>query len=240
MALTDNLVAYYKFDSGALTTDSVGSNTLTNVNTVAGTSSGKIGYGADFGSSNTTKYFERATSLVNNDVTNAAYSLVIWIKPTAFVNNDRTFFFGTCTNTKIRRAFGVFWNGGTSTKLACYTYNGSAGDGLLSTEQYSNITLNTYMMFGYTVNQKTVTFYLNGVNVGSATGTSGNGASEASSFRIGRGSDNTNYTMGLGDEAAVWDGKILTDAEMTALYNSGNGLQYPFTVGNPGAFFQLF
>ena len=48
MALTDNLVSYWKLDeSSGNAADSVGSNTLTNTNTVT-YSAGKINNGADF------------------------------------------------------------------------------------------------------------------------------------------------------------------------------------------------
>jgi hypothetical protein len=38
-----NLTAYYKFDNGAITTDSKGSNTLTNNGTVGSVAGGKFG-----------------------------------------------------------------------------------------------------------------------------------------------------------------------------------------------------
>lgn len=58
-----NLEAYYKFESGVLTTDSSGDGeTLSNINTV-GEGAGRYGGGANFGTANTDKRFERGTSL---------------------------------------------------------------------------------------------------------------------------------------------------------------------------------
>ncbi len=231
MALIDNIVSYYKFDSGALTTDALSANTLTNNGTVAGTASGKIGFGADFSTTNSGKYFSCAASLVTTDKTTAAYTTNIWINPSSFNNNDSTMFFGLCTNTKIRSKLGVFWDGSTSTKLTWSSWNGSGGETLNGTEQFSNITLSTWNMFSYTMNGTALSFYLNGVAAGTATVTLANGVGEASAFAIGRGTaDNGNYTQGLGDEAGVWS-RVLSGAEITSLYNAGAGNQYPFTEG---------
>jgi hypothetical protein len=43
---------------------------------------------------------------------------------------------------------------------------------------------------------------------------------------------------GMIDEIGVWS-RALTSGEVTQLYNSGAGLQYPFTSNNTSAFFNL-
>lgn len=74
-----NLLAYYRFNSGALTTDDSGNgNTLTNNNSVGETSSGKYGYAADFGNPNTTKYFSLGNGL-GVDLS-ATASVTCWVK----------------------------------------------------------------------------------------------------------------------------------------------------------------
>lgn len=56
--------AYYRFLTGGLTADYTGNGyTLTNVNGVAETASGKFGYGADYGSTNTDKYLYISNNL---------------------------------------------------------------------------------------------------------------------------------------------------------------------------------
>ena len=63
MSLLTNLVAFYKFESGNLTIDSMNNaRPLTNNGTVAESASGKFGYCADYGTANSTKYFSRASS----------------------------------------------------------------------------------------------------------------------------------------------------------------------------------
>lgn len=74
-----SLQAYYRFNTGALTTDSKNSNTLTNTNTVGETASGKFGYAADFGASNTNKSLSISSTL---GITTwaSAFSISLWIK----------------------------------------------------------------------------------------------------------------------------------------------------------------
>lgn len=55
MTLVSSVIAAYRFSTGALTTDSKGSYTLTNTNTIANSSDGKSGYCADAGTTNTNK-----------------------------------------------------------------------------------------------------------------------------------------------------------------------------------------
>jgi len=60
------LQANYRFNSGALTTDSKNSFTLTNTNSVAEIATGKFGYGADFSSNNTNKNLARSGAMGSN------------------------------------------------------------------------------------------------------------------------------------------------------------------------------
>jgi hypothetical protein len=85
-----NLASYYRFNSGALTTDSKGSSTLTDHGTVAETASGKYGYAADFGTGNTTDFFTLATTFGITDAT-SQFSINMWVKfpygePSGLVN----------------------------------------------------------------------------------------------------------------------------------------------------------
>jgi hypothetical protein len=50
---------------------------------------------------------------------------------------------------------------------------------------------------------------------------------------------NNYFFKGYEDECFIYS-RALTSTEISSLYNGGAGLQYPFTTGNPGAFFQFF
>jgi len=45
-------------------------------------------------------------------------------------------------------------------------------------------------------------------------------------FNIGARNSATQYTNGIIDEVGIWD-RVLTSTEITELYNSGVGKQYP-------------
>ena len=74
--------------------------------------------------------------------------------------------------------------------------------------------------------------YINGTSVGSTTG-SGSGTL-ATGYTAGLHISSDNGTAaqafdGMMDEIGVWS-RALTATEVTELYNSGNGLAYPFST----------
>src|SRR3990167_8592069 len=77
MALTDQLISYWKFDeSSGNAADSHGANTLTNTNT-ATFGTGKINNGTDL-EEDSSQYFTNATDL---GITGGACSYSLWLKP---------------------------------------------------------------------------------------------------------------------------------------------------------------
>jgi hypothetical protein len=77
-------------------------------------------------------------------------------------------------------------------------------------------------------------FYIDGVSVGTQTFTAG-AMSSSGTLAVGayRGDDlSNNNWRGRVDAVQVWD-RALTSSEITELYNSGDGLQYPFAGGFP-------
>lgn len=70
------------------------------------------------------------------------------------------------------------------------------------------------------------TLNINGVSVNfSVTGTPPASVQIGSGMQLGRGLTVNDKTTGLVDEIAVWS-RVITDAECSALYDSGNGLFY--------------
>ena len=226
MALTDNLVSYYKFDSGALTTDSVGANTLTNNNTVAGTASGKIGYGADFGTSGS-KFFNRTDAL--GLTTSSAYTYSVWFKLNIELGAD----YYTIGGLKIGA------NGGQSNFLALlYDYNG--GTRRLHAQIYRSVngtifntitlgTTNWYHLV-FTDTGTTQTLYLNGISVGTPTALSGTQVINSEpEFTIGSYPNGAGlYNLAITDEVGIWS-RALSATEVAGLYNNNLGSQYSFT-----------
>lgn len=84
----------------------------------------------------------------------------------------------------------------------------------------------TWYHLAFTYDGSTVRAYRDGVQVDSAS-LSGvmNGGGPA--VRIGTQAEAGNTMDGIVDEVGIWS-RALTGAEMTELYNSGTGVQYPF------------
>jgi hypothetical protein len=221
MALQTNLIAYYKCDD---VNDSVGSNTLTNVGYVSfGT--GLIGNCADFGSNNTTKGLMRSDAL---GYTGGNLSISMWVK----LNNEPTS--GLMTFVMIQN------NTTKKLDLICYRYSPRN----INFEQYNgttggdinyNVTMGTSNWYHlvYTYDGTNVVGYVNGSSVGTIDGV-GNGNYNNNTFDIGIDFNSTQNASAKVDEVGVWT-KVLSQAEVTALYNNGVGLTYPF-VGGYGGF----
>lgn len=221
MALTDNLVSYWKLDeSSGNAADSVGSKTLTNNGTIT-YSAGKINNGADFnGSSN---YFSRTaetTGLSN------AFSISAWVKFNASGAQEYIFRYrpssGDANEIRLVKSAGNKLEG---------TIINPAGSGTGYKQYLGNTTLSTstWYLVGLTWNGTSLKLYVNGVedtpyslvndtSVGTMTDTSrilGIGGWNGSVFG--------NVSL---DEMGMWS-RALTSGEFAALYSTGDGQAYP-------------
>lgn len=219
MALTDNIVHYWKLDeSSGNASDSVGSATLTNNNTV-GYAAAKINNGADFGSSNTTKYFSNSGSNIvgSGDVT---YNL--WFKTANTTAGSMQLLHGTGANSQEFRCSVLPSTG----KVRVTRYNSSSATNVDNTISVFD---NTWHMFTVKwVTGGTITAYIDGTALGTTGTNTGIGGTSTPSISLGQMFGE--YFSGLVDEVGVWS-RALSNSEITQLYNSGAGLQYPFTIG---------
>lgn len=228
MALSDNLVSYYKFNNGALTTDELSFVTLTNQNTVANTASGKSGYGADFGASNTNKALYGANTY---GITTGAWSASFWVKfqtqPTS--GNSMEFF------SKIYNA------GSTNYNLTRLHYENQSGTFVLNFQNYygnnytpsvtTTLSNGTWYHFVITYDGSTMTLYKDGSSIASGSLTAGTvaGDSNTSKIALGIAHDLSSRPASVYlDELGIWT-RALGSSEVTSLYNSGSGSFYPFS-----------
>lgn len=224
-----NLQAYYRMDSGALTTDSSGnSRTLTNNNTVGESSSGKFGYAADAGTSNSTKYFNIEDNL---DIDGGACSMSIWVKLNTEVASGSyyEFLMQSSANNKVYNRIYYTNSGGT---YSLHFIRGRIG--VVDVDATVNITAlgtSVWHHIVYTYDTTNIRGYLDGSSIVTPTAASGNGtnASTTDRFLIGT------YKFGDGGafnlNNALWDdvgifNKALTDAEVVSLYLTENLLGY--------------
>lgn len=223
MALTDNLVSYWQMEepSGSRY-DSVGSNTLTDVNTVT-SATGIYGIGGDFEASNS----ERLTRGAQTWGVSNAWTWSFWYKPESFTGNPRIIFMGPDGGAN-NIVIGITTGG----KLFINLFNSSGtgfkeyanGSSTMSTGSWYHIvaTWDGTNLLGY-VNNSSQTFTKNVDNAGTMTDSS-------RGLVIGSTAAGTAPTDGVLDEIAIWS-RALSTTEITQLYNGG--LAYPYPLDTP-------
>jgi len=208
-----NLQGYYRFEAGALTTDSSGhSRTLTNTGSVA-EGTGKFSGCADFGTGNTGKYL----SIANNfGVTNqTSYSISWWAKSSEAPGDDEqdvhfsSFFAG----------YGVFFlryyrSPGGTPQVDLVRNNGLTQEADTLAADPGTTNWHHYVV---TISGSTMRFYADGADQGATTcSTTPNGGSTG--FNIGSHSGGSSFFDGSIDDMAIFN-DVLTAQEASDIYN---------------------
>lgn len=203
-----NLVAYWRFESGALTTDSKGSYTLTNNNTV-GESSGIYGGCADFGNPNTNKYFSRASEIIAEG---SSFTINCWVKNTTIqiisanydTSNEHYIFIG---NT------GFTWQSISTAGVDSYA---------------ESVTIDTSRHFcsfvlSFSGGNSTKSFYLDGKVVGTPKVlSSATPRAWQNPIYLGKTFIEPNYGVGLLDDCSIFT-RALSATEIMSLYQDTGG-----------------
>lgn len=210
-----NLKAYYRMESGALTTDSSsGGNTLTNNNTV-GEGTGKYGGAADFSATNTDKNL-----LLNSDlgITGGAISIVGWVKLKAEIGSgDWCFWVQEDAGTHTRNEIRYDYNGGTRT---LHFSRVKMNVGSQAVDYAITMGTSNWVHLAYTYDGSTIHAYVNGADVGNAAATGSGAAVGVDNFKIGAGDNGASleaFASILADDVAVFN-RELTAAEVLQLY----------------------
>ena len=180
--LTDNLISYWKLDeSSGNASDSVGTNILTNTNTVTYVS-GLINNCADFGTANTNKKLTIASNL---GITNGAISMSMWVK----------------LNTEIATGTWGFAQKGNATNhvqyIIAYEYNAGTRRVVFNRQKQnvSNNTVTNTITMGtsnfyhlvLTYDGTTLEGYVNGTSAGTLSTTGDGTGAGINQFDIGEG-----------------------------------------------------
>lgn len=209
MALTDNLVSYWKLDGNS--TDSVSTNNGTD--TAVTYTAAKINNGASFS----------ATGQINvGNATNLQLdtgTVSFWVKKSASQSSTR----GLVVK---QSAYAVFFVDGILNIFdwSAGAYRSSGQNP--SVGSWSHVVLT--FQSGVTNGTK---MYLNGSLVMTTTYTTSTNAT-AMVFATGAPGDTSQRFNGVLDEIGIWS-RNLSQSEVTQLYNSGSGNQYPFSGGSP-------
>ena len=211
MALTDNLLAFYKLSD---LTDSSGNNrTLTNNGNVS-FASGKIGNAAGFDGSNTLSK-DRFTPFGSND-----FTISMFVKDINTNGYYKMFFSTRPDGQETSDAFSF----GLTPSSTFLFYDGNLTDtGFAFTE-------NEWYHVSFVNSSGSLTFYINGSLVGSA---SQNAAYANSFFYIGNNASGIELFNGSLDAVGIWN-RALSESEVTELYNNGTGLELDGGNGGGG------
>lgn len=210
MALSTNLVTYWKLDeSSGNAADSVGSNTATNSNVTYGT--GKINNAAVFNGSNAA--FTFTTVPVTGS---SSFSVSLWLKGGSLVSGMTALHFGTDASNQ---AFTVYLD--ASSKIAA-NFTGGGGQVTATT----SLSTSVFQMYTVTYDGNNVRLYVNGTLENTSSSYTSANIGTTNKF-IGKYAGSVNWWNGSIDEIPIWS-RALSGSEITQLYNSGNGNQYPF------------
>ncbi|MBI5954465.1 MAG: LamG domain-containing protein [Chloroflexi bacterium] len=210
-----NLVAYWELESGALTTDSKASYTLTNSNSVS-SGTGQFGGAADYGSSNTNKNLGVTSDL---GITNGTFSISLWVKlnTEVGVGAEYSFVSSEDTTNDILKQINYYETGGTR-RVAFRRWR----QGIAADEVTYDVTLGTsnWSHFVVTYDATNLRGYYNGSLVAGPTAFSGDGSGVATAqTNIGSYRNSSNYSSVLIDDVAFFN-DALTAGEVTTLYNA--------------------
>lgn len=225
MALSDNLISYWKFDeSSGNAADSVGSNTLTNINTTSYVA-GKINNGADVEVSSSQGFSIADASQSGLDLS-GDLTFSVWFKMESAPSGGEGSIIVKRIGAGNNRSY--HWklnNGGTQIGLLWYTDGSSVGGNL--SVAWTPSTATWYHM-AVTKSGTTAKFYVNGAQQGTdQTGSSATIHNGTAPFEVAYWSDDAGFVDGVLDEMGVWS-RALSDSEISSLYNGGSGLGYPF------------
>ncbi|MDP4009580.1 MAG: DUF2341 domain-containing protein [Candidatus Shapirobacteria bacterium] len=224
--LSNGLVGYWKMDEGVGTTtaDSSGNG---NTGTLSGAtwSSGKFGIGTSFGSVNSNVSLGSSANLNTGNY----FTLSGWYKFNSFKSEN---YFYNRNGQSGTSGFHIVWMAGASSEIRYQYANGSTYNTLNSNSLSWNINQWYFISVVHDLNAKTINFYRDGVNVGTASYTNtALPVSSGTAFLGGYQGDNR--FDGSIDDLRIYN-RALSPSEVSQLYNWAPGPKayYNFDEGS--------
>lgn len=222
MAITDNMVSYWKFDeSSGNAADSIGSLTLTN--TGVSYSAGKIRNGADAGTSVSVNKTLLGGTPVTNLGAGAAKSVFGWFKvnanPTAFA---RFIDWRRSAGSSGEFALNYFLDGGT------YQFSFNLNGGSMS-NYVVTLPLSTWIFLAITCDaSNNAKFYIDDAVVRTGTWGAAGAAANHTQFNGANGGTTGNFSGPFSWDEWGSCNKELSATELAQIRANGGGRQYPF------------
>lgn len=218
-----NLEAYFKFNSGALTTDSSGDGeTLTNNNTV-GEGVGIWGVCADFGTANTNKYFDRnSTAGIQR-----SFTMACWVNIRTAIASGKWNFMEQLNDTSDNiMELQYDYNSGTK-RIIGQSYKVGGGDSSVASTYTVDLGVGIWHHLAFTADGTNQRLYYNGNLVAGPTAMAASGANSLDN-RIVIGANRVSTGGGYGDpgpnryasaliDDACYFSRALTAAEIALL-----------------------
>lgn len=226
MALTDNLIAYWKLDesSGTTLVDSTsnGYDLGTSASGVTVGSTGKLGNAITLNGSTGSASRVYTSALYNA----STFTIGMWIKRNSHSDKARNLFSSNATDS-------ATWGDGYSFYLDSSNQLRYVNQFVADTTLGGNVNDTNWHYVLMTYNSGSVEGFVDGSSVGAGSAGTMNTSHAAGRTWIGENEtaggvgSGTNLFDGTIDEVGYWS-RVLSGAEITSLYNSGSGLAYPF------------
>lgn len=236
MALTDNLLSYWKLEESSGTrNDEVGSNDLTDSASSVGSATGIVNNGAEFvrasneflGIAHASQSPDLSISGASGDITIASW-VKLASKPATAMSVVAKYGFANGN-----REYYLWWDNVTD-RFLWRVFNSVATSDQLTASSFGAPSTSTWYFLVATVDNtaNTISISVNDGTMDSTalTVTTHNGGAIFYIGAVGNASPIDPWD-GVIDEVGVWS-RVLTASEITELYNSGAGLTYPFSSGS--------
>jgi hypothetical protein len=230
-ALTTSLVGYWKMDeaSGNATDSSGNSMTLTD-NGGCGTAAGKL-TNARVLNTSTPKFFSRASE-ANLQVGGTDFTFGVWVYPTTLGAGTNPCIMAKEDSTS-KAEFRLDCTVGSYFRWIAWDTTGVSLTGLTicNATTFGLPSINTWYYVVFGVSGTTMFISVNGGAQDTASLAAFPIQNTAATFCVGKQASSPYYFDGRVDGVGIWK-RALSTSEITQLYNSGNGLDYPFVSGN--------
>jgi len=219
--LTVGLVSYYTLNgtSGAVV-DSTGNYDATTSGGVTRGITGKINNSFDFDGID-----GKADVTIFPNMTAGTITACVWMNYTS--NNAGKVILGQWEASPPKVQAWSFWSQTTTGNLGFIIYDGVGQKSVVTTNLYNDT---TWHFACGRANSTHVSFFVDNVEVGNVV-YDGTIQSTNTQFSIGAPFVGSGYYNGRFDEIGIWN-RSLTDAELTQLWNDGNGMSYGYVEGN--------
>lgn len=225
MSLATSLAAYYSLENA---NDSLALNNLTNNATVTFVA-GKVANAANFVSASSQFLSHADTATL--DMGDIDFTFTVWArlatKPAAIMGIVSKY-----TTTGNQRSYSVQWdNTSDRFRFIMSSDGGTTNQTVLSATTFGAPSTATYYFIACRYNAATDTMSIS-VNSGApdTANLAGGAFASTAAFQVGA-QNSANFWNGLIDELGIWK-RLLSDAEITDLYNAGSGRDYAYIAAD--------